>query len=227
MGAGNSGAEIALELAGHHQTWLSGPDTGQEPTRAGSVPDRLFTPLMWLMATRLTVTTTMGRKLRDHFLDPPEVFPLAGHGERTSSPQVSSEAAKDRGDARDPVLENGRVLEVANVIWCTGYTPDYGWIDFALQTPMPIPHPRPWHRAVCPGLYFIGLPFLYSLSSALLGGVGRDAHHIVEHIVSTGPARLGHPRPERAEVMAGGMKRCSSESPSASGGRPDQMSRFA
>ena len=37
VGAGNSGAEIAIELAPHHQTWLSGRDTGQEPTRAGSV----------------------------------------------------------------------------------------------------------------------------------------------------------------------------------------------
>ena len=28
-----------------------------------------------------------------------------------------------------PVLENGRVLNVANVIWCTGFTVDYDWID--------------------------------------------------------------------------------------------------
>ena len=68
VGAGNSGAEIAMELAGHHKTWLSGPDTGQEPTSAGSIPDRVFTPIMWLMATRLTVNTSMGRKLRDRFL---------------------------------------------------------------------------------------------------------------------------------------------------------------
>jgi putative flavoprotein involved in K+ transport len=45
-GAGNSGAEIAMELAAHHRVWLSGPDTGQEPTRAGSIPDRFFTPIM-------------------------------------------------------------------------------------------------------------------------------------------------------------------------------------
>ena len=57
VGAGNSGAEIAIELAPHHQTWLSGRDTGQEPTRAGSLPDRLFTPIMWFVATRLTVNT--------------------------------------------------------------------------------------------------------------------------------------------------------------------------
>jgi putative flavoprotein involved in K+ transport len=76
VGAGNSGAEIAIELAPHHQTWLSGRDTGQEPTRAGSLPDRLFTPVMWLMATRLTVKTRAGRKLRDRFLNPPRGIPL-------------------------------------------------------------------------------------------------------------------------------------------------------
>ena len=43
VGAGNSGAEIAIELARHHQTWLAGRDTGQEPTRAGSLPDHPFT----------------------------------------------------------------------------------------------------------------------------------------------------------------------------------------
>ena len=71
VGAGNSGAEIAIELAPHHKTWLSGPDTGQEPTRAGSHLDQLITPLMWFVATRLTVKTAPGRKLRDHFTHSP------------------------------------------------------------------------------------------------------------------------------------------------------------
>ena len=84
-----------------------------------------------------------------------------------------------------PVLEDGRVLEVSNVIWCTGFTPNYDWIDLSLQTRNGLPiHDRGIVES-CPGLYFIGLLFLYSLSSALVGGVGRDAEHIVEHIVST------------------------------------------
>jgi putative flavoprotein involved in K+ transport len=62
VGAGNSGAEIAMELAPHHQTWLSGPDTGQEPARAGSRLDHLVTPLMWFVATRLTVKTALGNE---------------------------------------------------------------------------------------------------------------------------------------------------------------------
>jgi putative flavoprotein involved in K+ transport len=46
----------------------------------------------------------------------------------------------------------------------------------------------------CPGLYLMGLLFLYSLSSSLLGGVGRDAGHIVDHIVATRhTATIGNP----------------------------------
>jgi putative flavoprotein involved in K+ transport len=185
VGAGNSGAEIALELAGHHQTWLSGPDTGQEPTRAGTIPDRVFTPIMWLMATRVTVRTAMGRKLRDHFLDPPRGIPLGRVRRKDMIAAGIERIGRTTGvsDGR-PVLEDGRVLDASNIIWCTGYTPDFSWID------LPVPTRRGWpiqdrgRVEAVPGLYFMGLPFLYSLSSALLGGVGRDAEHIVEHIVS-------------------------------------------
>jgi putative flavoprotein involved in K+ transport len=192
VGAGNSGAEIAIELAPHHQTWLSGRDTGQEPTRAGSVPDRLFTPIMWLMATRLTVKTRMGGKLRDHFLNPPRGIPLGRVRRKDFAPAGIERVPRMTGVMNGrPVLEDGRRLEVSNVIWCTGFTPDYGWIDPSL----PIHNGVPLHdRGIvesCPGLYFVGLPFLYSLSSALLGGVGRDAMHIVDHIVSTRPAGTG------------------------------------
>jgi hypothetical protein len=37
-----------------------------------------------------------------------------------------------------------------------------------------------------PGLYFVGRPFLYGFTSSLIGGVGRDAEHIVKHIASAG-----------------------------------------
>jgi putative flavoprotein involved in K+ transport len=186
VGAGNSGAEIAIELAPHHKTWLSGPDTGQEPARAGSHLDHLITPLMWFAATRLTVKTALGRKLRDHFLDPPRGIPL-GRVRRKDFASAGIERVSRMAGVKTgyPVLANGRVLEVSNVIWCTGYAPNYDWIDVSL----PKHHGVPIHdRGIvdsCPGLYFIGLLFLYSLSSALVGGVGRDAEHIVNHIVST------------------------------------------
>ncbi|MBW3661448.1 MAG: NAD(P)/FAD-dependent oxidoreductase [Gemmatimonadetes bacterium] len=191
VGAGNSGAEIAIELARHHPTWLSGRDTGQEPTRAGSPADHLFTPLMWFMATRvLTVTTPWGRKVRDHFLDPPRGIPL-GRVRRKDFAAAGIERVPRMTGVRNglPVLEDGRVLDVSNVVWCTGFTPAYDWIDLSLHTRNGIPLNDRGVVESCPGLYFVGLPFLHSLSSALLGGVGRDAEHIVDHIPS---ARVAH-----------------------------------
>lgn len=186
VGAGNSGAEIALDVVSQHQVWLSGPDTGQEPTRAGSVPDRLLTPLMWLGATRLTVNTAMGRKLRDRFTDPPRGIPLGRVRRRDLIAAGIERVARTTGAVDGyPVLEDGRRMDVSNVIWCTGFVPDFSWIDL----PLPMQNGVPVHdRGVVeslPGLYFMGLLFLYSLSSALIGGVGRDAEHIAEHIAST------------------------------------------
>ena len=186
VGAGNSGAEIAMELAPHHQTWLSGPDTGQEPARAGSRLDHLVTPLMWFVATRLTVKTALGRKLRDSFIDPPRGIPLGRVRRKDFAPAGIKRVPRTTGVKNGyPLLEDGTVLTVSNVIWCTGYAPDYHWIDLSVPTHNGFPiHDRGIVES-CPGLYFIGLLFLYSLSSALVGGVGRDAEHIVDHIVST------------------------------------------
>jgi putative flavoprotein involved in K+ transport len=202
VGAGNSGAEIAVELAPHHQTWLSGRDTGQEPTRAGSLPDHLFTPIMWFMATRvLTVKTPLGRKVRDHFLDPPRGIPLGRVRRKDFAAAGIERVPRMSGTKKGfPLLEDGRVLEVSNVIWCTGFTPHYDWIDLSLPSRNGVPiHDRGIVEA-CPGLYFVGLPFLYSLSSALVGGVGRDAEYLVNHIDSTRLARRNDVRGQSAPL---------------------------
>jgi putative flavoprotein involved in K+ transport len=82
-----------------------------------------------------------------------------------------------------PVLEDGSVLDVANVIWCTGSRVDVGWIDL----PIFGEDGRPMHeRGVVtaePGLYFVGLPFQYSFASDVLPGVGRDAEYVVRQLV--------------------------------------------
>lgn len=187
VGAANSGGEIALDLAPHHQTWLSGRDPGQEPSLGTGFGDRLLKAAMWFMATRvLTVTNPLGRKFRDHFLYPPRGVPLGG-GRRKEILVADVQRVPRTVGVKEghPVLEDGRVLDVANVIWCTGFAPDYHWIDL----PLPTHHGFPIHtRGIIdsvPGLYFIGLLFLRSLSSALLGGVGRDAEYIADHIAST------------------------------------------
>ena len=62
-------------------------------------------------------------------------------------------------------------VDVANVVWCTGFHPGFSWIDLPVLGPQ-----EPLHRRGVvesePGLYFIGLKFLYSVSSEQIHGVG-------------------------------------------------------
>jgi putative flavoprotein involved in K+ transport len=83
-----------------------------------------------------------------------------------------------------PLLDDGRVLEVANVIWATGFHPGFEWIDVSIAKDA---HGDPvqW-RGVVPseqGLYFLGLHFLYAFSSTMIHGVARDAKYVAETVI--------------------------------------------
>jgi putative flavoprotein involved in K+ transport len=83
-----------------------------------------------------------------------------------------------------PLLENGRILDVENVVWCTGFHPGFSWIDLPVFDETGKPR---HHRGVAeqvPGLYFLGLHFLYAMSSATLIGIDRDAAYIADVIKS-------------------------------------------
>jgi putative flavoprotein involved in K+ transport len=76
---------------------------------------------------------------------------------------------------------------VASVIWATGFRRDFGWIHL----PVLDERGEPIHRrgvSSCPGLYFLGLPWLHTLKSSVLCGVGRDADHLAECIASRAAA---------------------------------------
>jgi putative flavoprotein involved in K+ transport len=184
VGAANSGVEIALEVSGDHRTWLSGRHPGQEPF-GGSSWDRLVLPVVWFVASHvLTVRTPMGRMARRRFHG--RGIPLArGNRERLDRATGIQRVPRTTGVRGGlPVLDDGRVLEVANVVWCTGFVPDFGWIDLPVfdQDGGPV-HDRGIVGSE-PGLYFVGLLFLYALSSPLVGGVGRDAEHIARQIAT-------------------------------------------
>ncbi|MGH2674549.1 MAG: hypothetical protein ACRDH1_03925 [Actinomycetota bacterium] len=89
-----------------------------------------------------------------------------------------------------PVLEDGRRLEVANVVWTSGFHPGSSWIDLPVFGPN-----EPKHDGGIvdsePGLYFVGLRFLYSKSSEQIHGVGRDAARIAGSIAARREQRSG------------------------------------
>lgn len=85
-----------------------------------------------------------------------------------------------------PVLEDGRVVEVANVIWCTGFRSDYTWIDLPLEYEDGYPQQSRGAASSMPGLYFVRMLFLHSFSSMLILGAGRDAERVARHITLRG-----------------------------------------
>ncbi len=187
VGAGNSGAEIALEVTQDgHETWLSGRDTGEElPFRVGSVPDRLLTPPLWFLFTRvLTASTPVGRRLRRKTLT------LGGQPLVRVKPKDLVAAGVERvprtTGVQDglPVLDDGRIVDVSNVLWCTGFQQDLGWIDLPILDADGTPNHDRGAVAAAPGLYLVGQFFLHSLASSLLGGVGQDAEHIALRIAA-------------------------------------------
>jgi putative flavoprotein involved in K+ transport len=184
VGASHSGGDVALEVAtAGHETILSGRSTGQLPFSVESRRARVLSPLFKLLTTRvLTVDTPIGRKVR------PEI---RSHGAPLlrARPGDLAAAGVERTFARTvavqdglPLLEDGRVLDVANVIWCTGFRPDYSWIDLPLEFEDGYPRQYRGAAAALPGLYFLGMLFLHSFSSMLVLGAGRDAKRVVDAI---------------------------------------------
>jgi putative flavoprotein involved in K+ transport len=212
VGAGNSGAEIAFEVSRTHPTYLSGRPSEQISVRHGPVAARFFFPVVRFVGHHvLTLRTPIGRKAQPKFISHGaplirvKLKDLAAAGVEQVPRTVGIE------DGR-PVLEDGHVLDVSNVIWCTGFREEFSWIDL----PDFDENERPLHeRGVVvgePGLYFVGLRFQYAATSDVLPGVGRDAEYIAKHIASREPtcrptahALAGARRPEALDCARTGV----------------------
>jgi putative flavoprotein involved in K+ transport len=77
-----------------------------------------------------------------------------------------------------PVLADGRVLDVANVVWCTGFERGFDFVKLPIFETSGEPRHEAGVVTEEPGLYFVGLHFLYAMSSTMIHGVGRDAARI-------------------------------------------------
>jgi len=79
---------------------------------------------------------------------------------------------------------------ITSVIWATGFRRDFSWIGLpVLDAAGEAVHRR--GVSACPGLYFLGLPWLHTLKSSVLCGVGRDADHLADDIVARAAATVG------------------------------------
>jgi putative flavoprotein involved in K+ transport len=185
VGASHSGSDIAHEVAATHDVILSGKDTGQFPAPIESRRGRMGFRLLYRVGTHvLTVDTPLGRKIRPHVRH--GGGPLLRYRRKDlRAAGVERVLARTIGVERGlPVLEDGRVVDVRNVVWCTGFRPDFSWIRFPFELGADgYPVQYRGTAASPPGLYFAGLPFLHSFASMLIAGSVRDAERIARHIV--------------------------------------------
>ena len=198
VGPANSGSEIALELAATRDVWLAGRKVPVFPVRPTSLAARAVMPAFFFIASRvLTSKTPIGRRARPYVRANPA--PLIRVKPRDLMAAGVRRVGRVTGvrDGR-PCLEDGTELDVANVVWCTGFQVDFSWIDL----PACQGGDEPAHdRGVLTdelGVYLVGHLFQHALASTFIGGVGRDADHVAGVIAS----RSGRSQPAGHEASA-------------------------
>jgi putative flavoprotein involved in K+ transport len=192
VGVGNSGADIGIEVARTHPTWMSGKESGYIPFSIESFIARNFlVRLVRFMGHHvLSLRTPIGRNARPKMLH--RATPLVRVKPQDLVAAGIERVGRTVGAKHGlPLLADGRTLDVQNVIWCTGYRPEFPWIALPIFGEDDDPIHEQGIVTSVPGMYFVGLHFLYAMSSATLTGVGRDAVRVVKDIAS-GNGRATH-----------------------------------
>jgi len=201
VGVGNSGGEIAMELAQTRQVWLSGKPTGQLPKPKNFMIDLLW----WFLHKATRVDTRFGQFFKSK--QGHRGVPLEGLSEKDFAAAGIKRLTKTVGTRNGkPVFEDGGSVDVSSIVWATGFRNDFSWIDLPVFDVEGEPVHERGVVAGEPGLYFTGLFYLYSVSSALIGGTKRDAGYIAEKIAARSPARMPaslQPEPARQATNIG------------------------
>jgi len=189
VGAANSGAGIAADLAHGHRVRLS------QGGRLRHLPRRIFGKSLHWYGDHLGLIAApfdswRGRTQRNDFV----VGPSLGELQRRLGIEVVARVVDAGG--RIVRLEGGREIEVDAVVWATGYRSDYSWIG----VPVLDEHGAPIHRRGVtndPGLSFLGMSNQYSRGSSLIYWVKNDAAYIVDQVVQNTAVQ---PRPRGSQA---------------------------
>jgi len=135
------------------------------------------------VAPDLADSLAYGDASYDGFLDAADA-----HAEKNDLDLPADPQARAREPDPTCVLEPLRQLdlraaEIGTLIWSTGYSTDFSWID----VPVLDAAGEPLHSlgvAAVPGIYFIGLQWLSKMKSSALAGVGEDAARPADHIAA-------------------------------------------
>jgi putative flavoprotein involved in K+ transport len=202
VGGGNTGFQIAAELAAAHEVHLS------IGSRQMPLPQRFLgrDVFRWLDGSglmRKTVDSRIGQRMkdRDTLIGSRPRTLRRRHGVRLHDRTVAASGS-------EVTFADGSRVTASTVVWATGFEVDHSWIDAPIfDAAGRLQHER--GVTATPGLYFLGLPWQHTRGSALLGWVKDDAAHLAERIgsrarsASTAAAVAGFP--DRTAPAAGAL----------------------
>ena len=179
VGAGDSGVQILNEISKvKKKVYFSGK------TDIVSLPQELLGKTLWWWFSKVGFLTAnkysfIGKK-------------LSNSGQPVIGTDVKSLFKKENiicvgrtldADKKSITFEKQKVTDIKNIVWATGFKPNFNWIE---NIELDENHYPKNYRGVSDteGLYFIGLPWLYTRGSATLGGVKKDAKYLCNYIAN-------------------------------------------
>ena len=177
VGSGTSGVEIALELSKSRRTLIAGKPIHELP----------YDPFCYAPWFNWWVAHNISTIKAPFFLQAKGFYKGGKPLIRVSLADLDVagvERLPPVSGVRNgyPFLANGKEISVSNVIWATGYKPDFSWIDFNITDETGWLKGKRGISSVVKGLYYVGMWFQFALTSAFIGGVGRDAEFVANHI---------------------------------------------
>jgi putative flavoprotein involved in K+ transport len=175
VGGGNTGYQIAEELAAGHEVHLA-VGSRQAPLPQRLLGRDLFRYLEAGRLMRVTAQSRLGRRMqyRDTLIGSSPRAARRRHGIELRGRAVEASGTEIR-------FADGATLSPKAVIWATGFALDHSFV----RAPVFDEQGRVEHRrgvTSVPGLYFLGLPWQHTRGSALLGWVKDDAQYIASEI---------------------------------------------
>jgi putative flavoprotein involved in K+ transport len=176
VGGGNTGYQIAEELAGAGREVHLAIGGTQMPMPRRLFGRDIFTVLERVGAMRKTVDSRLGRRMKGRET-------LVGYGPKVARGQgIALRGRAVSAEGRTVTFADGGSVRPDAVVWATGFTRDHGFVEAPVFAGGEVVQQRGVTEA--PGLYFLGLPWMHTRGSALLGWVRHDAAHVAGHIAA-------------------------------------------
>lgn len=178
VGSGDSGVQILDEISNTDRSvYFSGE------TNIGSLPQELLGKTLWWWFQKIGFLSAhkyswIGKKLST------SGQPVIGTNVKKLFNKKNVKCVGWTKDAEGSSIEfeKENITSIKNIVWATGFKPNFDWIENIELDDASYPKNYRGISDDLDGLYFLGLPWLYTRGSATLGGVKKDAKYLSDYL---------------------------------------------